>query len=308
MNPNQNQPGGSLNRVISTMTTHVSESYGVLEEKGAKMPKDKNMANLPSCIDSLPKMGSWKVPEWTEEDRSDYGAFITISGEKVQMNRDLAGALLNSSSYFTETSLLHSPYYAYDVSDIVIGPSYNIGAYNNNLVLSNLPSLRTIEGWENIPQSTYAGGALGNLPIFSSNVVYPNYTQRNCMYNLYSFNAFVTFPETISVIGPSFLRYALMFNQDLTIPSNITKIGESFLEDCPNMCSTIYVGTSTLPGLSNVTAPLSTSNPNSPCYAQGIILTGPGAKAWKETLPDLDGVKVNSKFRYRKLILDPAWA
>lgn len=70
-----------------------------------------------------------------------------------------------------------------------------------------------------------------------------------------------------------------------------------FMHGCDNFVGPFYIPEYTNPPTDD--ASLAATRAETPMYTQGITLTGPGAAAWKEALPDLDG---EGGF-YRKLVV-----
>lgn len=113
-------------------------------------------------------------------------------------------------------------------------------------------------------------------------------------------------PHTLILENIDTIGYGFMNNSDyrgkVTLPDGLSSIGASAFLNA-NYITEVYIPASLPAPTDNSDACLSTNNSTAPSYVNGIILSGPGARAWKEALPDqLSGTY------YRKLVLDPKWS
>lgn len=113
----------------------------------------------------------------------------------------------------------------------------------------------------------------------------------------------LTLPEGLETIGDTFMFNTNTMLKSLTIPSTVQSIGGDFMGATVNFTGPLVINTLAVPADNATSGPGSLSCLESAynAYTQGVKLTGPGAAAWKEALPDLDGPS-----SYRKLILDTA--
>lgn len=148
------------------------------------------------------------------------------------------------------------------------------------------PSIRSIE----IPISEIA-----KIKLSAEGATTPSYFLGSVMSNYILTGLESIELEGVSKIGNAFGSKSLG-RASVILPPTITQIGSSFISENNNFVGPIYVPL----GIPTPTdgASLSVRSSATTAYANGITLTGPGAAAWKEALPDLDGPAY-----YRKLIL-----
>lgn len=167
-----------------------------------------------------------------------------------------------------------------------------------NYFLEYCTSLTQISGVEVIEEVGF--GAFSNLTtnlIMAGEVLnFQNLTKigNDFLGGCASLKAEVKIPKA-ETIGSSFMRSCRAYAQPLTIPSSVNTIAASFLSYVQDFTGLLTVETNVTPPANDAYSIRGQSSV-SPCYTQGIRITGSGAAAWKAALPD-------SSSSYRKLIL-----
>lgn len=95
-------------------------------------------------------------------------------------------------------------------------------------------------------------------------------------------------------IGEYFLSGSYNYSAPITIPASVREIGGSFISNMVAFVGPLTIETNTVPSNNLSLTALRASDPT---YATGIQISGSGAAAWKEALPD------SPRDPYRKLIL-----
>lgn len=132
-----------------------------------------------------------------------------------------------------------------------------------------------------------------NQPLVFSPVRVGNYFLNGCSV----FNQPLDLSNVVE-IGEVFLYSAKAFSQHIVVPVSVASIGKGFLCDAKNAVS-VEIQTSAVPGSDDYASiSLGTWDSSAPMYVQGITLSGTGAQAWKNALPDS-----STQNKYRKLIL-----
>lgn len=250
---------------INEAEGYVAAAYRAVAEKGGELPPQKNLANLKLAVDDIP-LGDGT--EWGTLYTTAYPDGLVLDSEKSYK------ALGNSSAG----------------SDVKL--------YPNNIAIEK----GSITGFSFGKNCTYA----------------PLFFLTNCIHVVR-----LDHTAVLRTIGDSFLRFAKDFNAPLNL-RNVTSIGSLFLSECITFAQPIYlspkldtigsgfvsrvrkfvgpvyIDTTAIPAdRSNSYNSLSSIASFDDTYSQGITITGPGAAAWKEALPNVQSTANG----YRKLIL-----
>lgn len=245
---------------------------------------------------------------------SSTGLCVNNSKIAIHSDRVLAFSLGDSASYSSPNSSVNEflPYFynlrrLYNFDDdhwkaIGVTISFLSGCVNFNSPLYFPTSF--IQYGASITRSIMRGCINFNSPI----VLSPDTTLLCTFLNgCRSFNQPITIPNNTVIMG-SFLYDCESFNQPLTIPEGVTFNGSTgegstyaFMGNCYNYKSIITINTPSIPTYNETSISgrgnLSMNAVAAPAYDDGITITGPGAQAWKDALPD------RSSSPYRKLIV-----
>lgn len=143
---------------------------------------------------------------------------------------------------------------------------------------------------------------LSNLSSFNQKIDLPSSLTDLTISGLSSFNQKIFIPSSLTSLTLSALS---SFNQDFSLPQGMAyhSIQRYFMNNCDNFVGTIDVGNlrpdtvfmSSYPDFDN----FYTTNPNAPCYVNGIKIAGQNRAAWLAAFEDLSS---SSQRKYRHLV------
>ena len=284
----------SLITEIQNSEAYLKDAYQALAANGAPLPEKCNMANLAGCIAS--SSGS-------------YNGYFTV----FKFNN---GMLATSKEAWESSPSRHNP-----AGQFAIACGSGAAAYEVELPYQSLSStwvwdkknfakLDILECYldfeNNTDDNSYLLGSSSNSPLAKSFAYLYKATIKNTSslgnyVFAWSFDntkeCQITLDRNLVSIGSNFM-HGSNFNGILELPSSLTKVGVAFSYQCAHLKG-LYIPEGLVPPTDN--SSLSVTSRNAPAYINGVVLSGPGAKAWKEALPDMTGRP------YRKLIIDPEW-
>lgn len=296
---------------ITSITSNLTNAYNALEAKGATMPIDKNIANLADTIDTVSGGGG-------PSSDNPYGILTYVDKSGVEHEHKLEAGELGC--YSTRTSgdweSEESVYYITpmgtltgsqvkkfvmgDLTKVVPGRLFYLSQLEEfsfgNAVLTGcaddfLYNMSKLNSPINFPtgffqaQLTSSRPYFNQLSTFNSPFTFPPDATTWPSYfasALYSFNLPFTIPPQITELR-SGLNSWTAFNQPITIPETVTSIS-NILYNANALDSVITINTTAIPSLASSCLTRSSS---SSLASTPFKLTGPGAAAWKEALPDI---------------------
>lgn len=205
----------------------------------------------------------------------------------------------------------------------------NLATFNQPLDLSHVKALGNnclygMHGF-NQPIDLSSLESIGNYvfyynDVFDKNIVLPaleSYPNNFCAFNM-QFNQPLNIPDTVKTVGAYFLAWCYRFNseithsiqnfgtffmnqctaytKDFTVPANAT-IGGGFMYGCTSFSVPYALTIGENPTVTASSNTLATHDALARMYLQGVSITGAGAEAFKEALPDSDVSP------YRKLVI-----
>lgn len=317
---------------LTKLTSDITDAYGMIEEKGGTLPEHKNTDNLSDAIASIPGGGGeadygtitfMYQGNLVEYHITDLAEFIQLHGNYTTDRQLVFGSYQISSSNVM----------LYEVgNDVDAVGDYFLNYFSN---LSNIMGVDKIERFgvyfisrcnnfnpteirlnanvKNIPENflfsntkfnaevilnegleTIGTNFMSGCTVFKKNITLPSTVLSIGTYFMQSCGGStsrITLNEGLQTIGNSFLYNARPTY--VYVPSTLTSIGTEFCRNCYSLTSVATM--TTVHPTDNYS--LAGGSASQPYYQQGITLTGTGASAWKDALPD------RTSNPYRKLIL-----
>lgn len=257
--------------LITELNTDIKNAYDVIAAKGGLVPSNKNTNNLFAAVSSIPQESSGEVTSsnvtvTTIKMFDDNG---TPTGEETKLIDYCLPEYGSSLPSACQTSLARSTV------------QVPLAGYRTAAILKQDFISFTIKGIVDLIYNGFCGGN----------------SQAYGYMNLELIDLSGCIPIEGSTLGVG--RYFCAHAKNLKA-IKLPLVGcdcdnTYFMHGCDNFTGTIYIPENSNPPTDNNS--LSTNNPDAPMYVQGIKLTGPGAGAWKEALPDRDEAP------FRKLVV-----
>lgn len=287
----------SLADTLKSVEENVGKVWDKIEEVGGIAPENKNIVNMPDSIGKVADEGyDFKIVSINNSTilklKSRDGATDSkVAAYQLCQYAANASNSANSTSFsvplvdYTNSgwSIYYGTFKKDQVEEVYLdfmgeympGDPFNSASDDSTRRFSALKKM-TIKGLSSTPNSFATNSFSGD-------------------------GDSLVFDDSLTSIANSFLAQSY-YNGEFRIPSSVTAIYGSFMQKQRNFIGPLYIPDGVpVPQNDNIYPSLTGYDATSPSYTHGIVLTGPGAAAWKAALPD-------SASLYRKLILDPAWA
>lgn len=286
----------ALADTIRSVEENVGKVWDKIEEVGGAVPAEKNIENMPDSIKNA-------------VDNIEYGQYKTVV-------KTIAGGVITSLAGQTQNGKI--PYWtggtrnSQDVN-IPTGIFSSVSTeYQESVELSKSHIMELYIDYSgskvNDQTQSYIFGSdvTGNSPFFGAYSAVDKAKfiglKNTGTYGLAGFggqskDGTIEFDNTLTDIGDNFM-YMSQYRGTIYLPDSIENIGDFFFYRIYGDMTVYVPQNAPLPPSNSFYAYSSTVN----AYVNGVTLKGPGAKAWKEALPNY------TSSIYRKLILDPEWA
>lgn len=287
----------SIKDTVQSMEQNLKAYYDALEEKGGTVPEERNMENLAGTASvggdgDMPTSYRLVGDFWTVDQNYLPIQSSSYPSTNFEMYSTLYGKQSSNSSFQVKWFTRVSGGSEYGT----LAGFYSVPcSYLHELFMDfskdTLPNDNKIRYFlaQNSSTSAATFTELKKVDIRGLTSIGENFGWHDL-----NNDTVVTFDNSLQKIGTSFLAES-NYAKPFSIPGSVTSVGSNFMYNCRNFVGPLYVPEGCQPPTDNNS--LATDSAQAKMYVNGIVLTGPGAAAWKAALPD------RTTSPYRKLIV-----
>lgn len=286
----------ALKNTIASISNHISQAYDALEEKGATIPAQKNLANLASAIETV-SGGGGLFGDWGQISFKQDAEIITLPIEN-QVDFNTLASSSGASINIGGVSIARG-----DVLEVSLGkecrniPSYFLRSCSALVSLKNTEVIESISDYFLCDCPLVSELILTNVKNIGVGFLRPVSTNT---YASNPVNCNIVLGEQLISIDADFMLNCKNYNKPLRIPASVISIAGGFMCRCDNFTGPLTVETATVPNDPAGAKAICATNEGSRAYTTGVRLAGSGASTWKAALAD---VKDSANYTFRKLIL-----